>query len=210
MRLTLFGASGRTGRHVVEQALAAGHDVIAFVRNPAKLNIQHERLSTVQGDITDSAAVERAIAGSDAVISVLGPSDNSPDMKVSKGTGYILEAMKRQGVRRFIASAGAGIPDPNDSPKLINNLINWLIKTTSPNVYEDMHRTVALVRQSDREWTVVRVPMLTDKPPTGRVKASWVGQGMGMQITRADLADFMLKQIADKSYLRQAPAISNK
>ncbi len=209
MKIAIFGASGRTGRHVVEQALAAGHEVVAFVRTPAKLGIEHERLTAVQGDVADAAAVEQAVAGADAVISVLGPSDNSPDQKVSKGTRNILDAMKKHGVIRFVASAGAGIPDPNDSPGFMNKLINLLIKTTSRNVYEDMRQTAQIIRQSDRGWTIVRVPRLTDGSRTGQVKASWVGKGMGMQITRADMADFMLDQITDETYLRQAPAISN-
>jgi putative NADH-flavin reductase len=209
MKIVIFGASGRTGKHVVEQALANGHQVIAFVRTPSKLGIQHERLSLIQGDVTDPAAVEKAVAGVDAVVSVLGPSDNSPDMKVSKGTANILAAMNKHGVRRLVASAGAGIPDTNDTPKLLNKLINQLIKLTSRNVYEDMNRTVATIRNSPVEWTLVRVPMLTDKPKTGQTKAAWVGKGMGMQITRADMADFMLKQLTDKSYIRQAPAVSN-
>lgn len=209
MKIAVFGASGRTGRYVVEQALAAGNEVVAFVRTPAKLGIEHERLSTVQGDVTDAAAVEKAVAGADAVISVLGPSDNSPYLKVSKGTRNILEAMKKHGVSRFVASTGAGIPDPNDSPKVNNKLIDWLIKTTSRNVYDDMRQTVQIIRQSDQKWTIVRVPRLTDSPKTGQVRADWVGKDVGMQITRPDMANFMLKQVTDETYLRQAPAISN-
>jgi putative NADH-flavin reductase len=209
MKLAIFGASGRTGQHVVEQALAAGHEVVAFARTPSKLGIQHERLSTVQGDVADPAAVEKAVAGVDAVVSVLGPNDNSPEMKVSKGTVHILAAMKKHGVHRLVASAGAGILDANDSPTFLNKFIGWLVKTTSRNVYKDMRQTVNLIRNSDRQWTLVRVPMLTDKPKTGRTKASWVGKGMGMQLTRADMADFMLRQVADATYVRQAPAVSN-
>ena len=86
MKLVIFGAAGRTGRHLVQQALTAGHEAVAFVRTPAKLSLQHERLTVVQGDVTDTAAVARATDGADAVLNVLGQASNTPEYKVSRGT----------------------------------------------------------------------------------------------------------------------------
>jgi nucleoside-diphosphate-sugar epimerase len=209
MKITVFGATGRTGQHIVRQALAAGHQVIAFARTPSKLQIQHERLTVVQGDVQDQAQVERAVAGADAVISVLAPTHTNPPFQVSRGTENILAAMKKHGVRRLVISAGAGVGDPNDAPKLIHRLINTLIKLTSRPVYEDIKRTVDIVRASDVDWVIVRAPRLVDSPATGHVKAGYVGKGMGFTLTRGDLADFMLKQVQDDAYLHKAPAISN-
>lgn len=209
MKLTIFGATGRTGQHLVEQALARGHEVTAFTRSPQKLAAYRDRVQIVEGDVQESAAVERAVAGADAVISVLGPTQNIPDYQVTRGTGHILDAMKKHVVRRLVISAGAGVGDPQDAPKLFNKLINVLLKLVSRHVYEDMKRTVHTVRSSDVNWTVVRVPMLTDEPAKGHVKAGYVGKGMGSRITRADLASFMLDQVESDAYLHQAPAISN-
>ena len=117
--------------------------------------------------------------------------------------------MDAHGVKRLIISAGAGVEDPNDAPKLMNKVIGFMVRTFSSNVYEDMVRTVDVVRSSDLDWTIVRVPMLTDDPAKGDVTVAYVGKGMGARITRADMAAFMLEQLEDGSYLHQAPAISN-
>ena len=209
MKVVVFGATGKTGRHVVEQALAAGHTVVAFARDPSKLNTTHKRLSVVQRDVQNPAQVEQAVAGADAVVSVLGPTHNRPAYEVSKGMANILNAMKNRRVRRLVIAAGAGVGDPNDEPKLINKAISVLLKLVSRNVLEDMKRTVELVRASDRDWVIVRVPRLTDAPRTGKVKAGYVGKGMGLTLSRADMADFMLQQLKGDTYLQKAPAISN-
>jgi len=209
VRIAAFGATGRTGKHVVEQALAAGHEVVAFVRTPAKLGIEHARLTVVQGDVQDKAQVSQAIAGVDAVISALGPTENKPTYQVTAGTENIITAMHAHGVRRLVISAGAGVGDPNDAPKIMNHVVNLLLKLVARHVYEDMKQVVEKVRASNLDWVIVRVPMLTDDPPTGVVQVGYVGKGMGMRISRADMAEFMLRQVSDDAYLHKTPAISN-
>lgn len=209
MNVAIFGATGRTGQHLVQQALGRGHHVTAFARSPQKLSQYDGQINIVRGDVQDGEAVSRAISGADAVVSALGPTSNTPDYQVTRGTKNILQAMKQHGVQRLVVSAGAGVGDPQDEPKLFNKLINLLLKLFSRHVYEDMKRTVQTVRDSDREWTVVRVPMLTGDPATGDIKAAYVGKGMGMRITRADMASFMLDQLESDAYVHQAPAISN-
>ena len=207
--LALFGATGRTGRHLLQQALERGYNVRVLARDPGKLAVQSERLVVVRGNLKDAACVEEVITGADAVLSVLGPTSNEPTFEISRGTADIMSTMKRQGVKRLIISAGAGVGDPGDTPKLFNKLINVALKATARNVYEDMLKTVDQVRGSGLEWTVVRVPRLTDGPKTGQVRVGMVGQGTGANLSRADMAEFMLKQVDDGRHLRQAPAISN-
>lgn len=209
MRIAVFGATGKTGASLVEQALAAGHEVVAFARTPSKLTASSERLTVVQGDIGNSDKVAQAIQGADAVISVLGPTSNAPDFQVSRGMANILAGMQAHGVRRLIVSTGAGVRDPNDSPKLFDRVIAALLQVVSKNVYADMQRVVDRVRASDRDWTIVRVPMLTDGAKKGTVRVGYVGKGVGARLTRADLADFMLAQMQIQTYLHQAPAVSN-
>lgn len=209
MKIAVFGGTGRTGLQVVEQALAAGHSVNVLARNPAKLTIQHPALTVTPGDVQDAAAVERALAGADAVISVLGPTSNEPVFAVSKGMEHILAAMRRFGIRRLVISAGAGVGDAQDAPGLFNHLMNFLLKTAAKNVYLDMQKTVELVRASNLDWTVVRVPMLVDGARSGDIRVGYVGKGMGPRITRADMAAFMLQQLTDERYRCQSPAISN-
>lgn len=209
MRVTIFGATGRTGQHLVEQALAAGHDVTILARDPSKVKIAHEHLHVLQGNVQDAALVDRAVSGADAVISVLGPTHNKPTFEISAGTDNIVAALQKGGVRRLIVSAGAAVGDPNDAPNLFNHLIRILLKLAARYVYEDMVGVVAKARASDLDWTVVRVPMLTDDPRTGKIRIGYVGKGVGSRINRADMADFMLRQLTDNAYLHKAPAISN-
>lgn len=209
MKLAIFGATGRTGQHLLRQALEAGHDVTILARDPAKVAVKNDRLRVVKGSVTDSACVDQVVAGADAVLSVLGPTSNEPTFAISRGTQSIIQSMKKNGIKRLVISAGAGVGDPGDSPKLFNKFINVLLKATAKNVYEDMLRTVALVRESGLDWTVVRVPMLTDAPKTGQVKVGMVGKGMGPRITRADMAEYMLQQVQSDEHIRKAPAVSN-
>jgi putative NADH-flavin reductase len=208
MKLAIFGATGKTGKHVVAQALAAGHEVVALAREPSKLSQAHEHLKVTQGDVRDAAKVESVVVGCDAVISVLGPTTNAPDFQVTTGTQNILAAMQQHGVRRLVIAAGAGVRDPNDQPKLIDKFFGGLVKLLSRNAYEDMVRVVALVRASDVDWTVVRVPRLLDTPAQGNVRVGYVGKDSGTQLSRAAMASFMLKQVSDATYWRQAPMIS--
>jgi len=209
MKLAVFGATGRTGQHLVKQALERGYRVNAFTRSPDKLKANGGNLKLVKGDIQNAEKVEEAVAGADAVISMLGPHENKPTFTVSEGTQHILDAMGKHGIERLVVSAGAGVSVPEDEPRPLNRLINFLLKLVSRWVYEDMKRTVDTVRRSDLKWTVVRVPMLSDDEPTGEVKVGYVGKGMGMRITRADMARFILDQVESKEYVHKAPAISN-
>jgi putative NADH-flavin reductase len=209
MKIAVFGATGRTGIHIVQQALEAGYEVVALARIPTRLSISHPHLKMVQGDIHTAAPVEKTVTDADVVISVLGPTGNQPEFAISTGMEIILTAMQRQNVKRLIISAGAGVGDPQDTPKLFDKAIGLLLRTFSRNVYEDMLRAVATVRASDRDWTVVRVPMLTDGPLTGQVRIGMVGKGTGPRISRADMAAFMLQQVTDAQYLHQAPVVSN-
>lgn len=208
MKLAIFGGTGKTGQLLVKQALERGHEVVALARTPSKLAIQKENLTVLEGDILDVESVEKTVRGADAIVSVLGPSNNKPDLMITKGTENILGAMKKHNVQRIVISAGAGVRDPNDKPKLLDNIFGFLLNLISKNAVEDMKQTVQRIRDSDRDWVVVRVPMLTDRPPQGTLKVGYVGD-ITPRLTRADMARFMLDQLESNTYLRMAPAISN-
>jgi putative NADH-flavin reductase len=207
VKVVVFGASGQTGRLLVEQALAAGHEVTAFVRDPAKLSLQHERLRVVQGDVQDAGAVAGAVAGQDAVLSALGPAKPAFN-SMTLGARHILAGMREHGVRRLVTITGAGVPDPHDRPGPLNQAISFLLKRINPEVLADAQRHVDQVRASDVDWTIVRVGRLTDGPKTGAVRVGWVGVNTKPFVSRADAAAFMLAQLTDPAHLRQAPMIS--
>ena len=210
MKLTVFGATGRTGKPLIQQALFsdANHEVTAFVRDPAKLGISHENLRVVQGDVEDAEAVEGAVAGSDAVLSVLGHTKSSPKDVQTTGTRNIVAAMEKHGVRRIVSLTGAGVQDPKDEPKLFDKAIVFLLKTLQRDVLEDAEGHAEVLQKSGLDWVIVRGPMLNEGERTGEYRVGYVGRNSGSKISRADVADFMLKQLDSDAYVHQAPMVS--
>ncbi len=210
MKLVVFGATGRTGVPLVQQALDAGHQVVGFVRNPAKMPLTHERLTLVQGDVTNAEDVQRAITPDvDAVLSTLAPTKGAaPDM-LPRAAEHIIAAMQQAGVMRLVYMTGAGVDAPQDQPKLFNHFIKFALKTMAGEVLRQSALSVDKVRASDRDWVVVRAPMLTDGDYSGNIRVGWVGVNTGPRLARADAAAFMLAQANGTAHLRQAPVISN-
>ncbi len=220
MKIAIFGASGRTGIPLVQQALDGGHEVVAFVRSPEKLADQldaaytnHDRLHVVQGDAMNKEEVERAIAGDgrpvDAVLSGLGHAKGSPPSVQTVATGHMVSAMEQHGVERLISLSGAGVPAPQDKPKLIDHVFRFLLNNFQKDVIEDAKAHVKLLEQHPNlQWTVVRGPRLTEGPKTGDYKVGWVGE-TGTQAARGNVADFMLKLAKNDQYVHEMPSISD-
>lgn len=206
--MAVFGASGRTGRHLVGQALEREHLVTAFVRDPSKLRMEHEGLKIVEGDVMDAARVEEAVIGGEAVLSVLGHTGTSTKDVQTGGTRNIVAAMKKYGVRRIVSLTGAGVRDPKDRPKLFDKGITFLLKTLQRDVLEDAERHARVIEESGLDWVIVRAPMLTDGERRGEYRVGYVGKGSGSKVSRADVAEFMLDQLESDEFLRQAPMVS--
>jgi len=210
MKITIFGPTGETGKLLVEQALAAGYEVVAYARNPTKLDIKNQHLTIIEGTLFDQESIENAVKGSNVVLSTLGPRGGSKDKPLTKGMQNIIAAMKNQSVRRLIITSTLSAKDPKDKPDLRTRTMVNFVKTTMHNAYGDIVSVAETVRASDLDWTIVRLAILNNKPKSGKVKAGYVGSGeVGTQISRADIAGFMLSQIGDTKHLREAPAISN-
>lgn len=204
MNIAIFGATGRTGRHLVDQALAAGLHVTALVRTPAALPLAHDRLRIVPGDVRDPATVAAVIAGQDVVFSALGPNQHGPVSHCGDAMAAILPAMTAHGVRRLIALSAYGAADSHD-----RNLYNRMLWLMQREKMVDNERMEARIRTSDADWTIVRPPALSNGPHTGHYHLGTdVRITLTSRISRADLADGMLWQIADATYIRQAPAIA--
>lgn len=208
MKIVVFGASGGTGIEIARQGLATGHEVTAFVRTPAKLNIENPKLTLFQGDVLDAAAVEQAVAGQEAVISALGPTRPAAPGMMETAARNIVAAMDKAGVRRLISTTGAGVRDPRDQPKLIDHLMKGLLTLLAGSVLKDSAANVEIIRASDLDWTIVRYPRLLDGPRTGNYRVGYVGQDSGSQLARADGADFVLKELAEGKYIGQMPVVS--
>ncbi|MGH7898163.1 MAG: NAD(P)-dependent oxidoreductase, partial [Candidatus Binatia bacterium] len=182
--------------------------VVAYARSPGKLAIRHERLA-VAGELSDAASIDRAVAGTDAVVSLLGPLPGAKGLAITEGTRHVLDAMAEHGVRRLVAVSTASARDPEDGRDWKFALLVGIMKRIFPAAYADIVAAAEAVRGSDREWTIVRLPFLTDGSKTA-VAAGPLGRGIvGTLLSRANLVDFLFHQLRDRRWLRGAPAISN-
>ncbi len=212
MKLTIFGATGRAGKPLVAHALTAGHAVTALVRTPSKFTASHQQLAVVFGDATDPLAVERAIQGADAVISVMATSGSQKiarNKPLTCGTQHIIYAMERYGMNRLVISAGSSIPQPNDSPDMRFKLLEVLVKLMAPASYADTVGSVKVVQASDLDWTIIRMGRAVDAPATG-VRAGYVNGALGLRITGADAAAFILNEALERKYVHQTPVICSR
>jgi putative NADH-flavin reductase len=212
MKLTVFGATGGVGREVVTQALDARHDVRAYVRNPAKLDLTHPNLTVITGELTDREAVQRAVRGADAVISALGPSldRKATGMPLVAGTRTIVEAMRAEGVERYIGIATPSVRDPRDTRSVLGLIVPLMGRAFLPRAYRELLAMSQLIIDSPLDWTIARFTRPTDGARTGTVRAGYLGRDrIRASITRADIAAFLLDQTIDTRFHRAAPAISN-
>ena len=210
MKFTIFGATVGTGKQLIEQALAAGNHVVAYVRNPSKLEFKHKYLTIVEGELADQMMIEQVVSGADAVISVLGPRGDSKYKPITRGMQNIIDAMNKYGVRRLIVSSTLSLKDPNDLPDFKAKVLVNLVKFTMRAVYEEIISVAETVRKSDLDWTILRLTTLNNNPKSGRVRVGYLGKGeVGLRISSADLAEFMLKQVKNTKYLQHSPVISN-
>lgn len=210
MKITVFGSTGPTGREVIKQALEAGYEVVAYARSDNKLrNLQHEKLQVVKGDLADRNAIGRALDGTDAVISLLGPKGNVKDTELSDGIQSIIEMMKTEGVKRLISLSTGSVKDKRDRFDLTYKILVSLIKTTVRGAYNEIVRAGELIRLSGLDWTLVRVGFLNNHPVLP-LKVGYYGHGIvKAKISRASIAKFMLDQVVSKLFINQSPAISN-
>jgi putative NADH-flavin reductase len=209
MKVVVFGATGRTGRLLVEGALARGHDVTAFVRAPDKLGALRDRVRVVQGDVLDGGAVSDAVDGQEAALVALAAGSNKAAEQVTaQGTLNVVRSMQRYRVRRLIVlSAGGTQPghDPN-LPWFFERVVKPLFLK---GVLADLRRMEISVRQSELDWTLVRAAQLVDGPARGGCRAE-PGYSLpgGTKIARADVAAFMLDELERRDNIAHALAIA--
>jgi len=207
MNLLIFGASGGTGRCLLEQSLAQGHHVTAFTRSPAKVAIQHPNLKVVQGDMLDYDSVAAAMPGHDAVLSTLGVYLFKKNTVLSDGTRNIIRAMEAHGVNRFVCETALGISDSRDQLSLFVEFIFYPFLLR--HFFPDKERQELAIRQSSLDWIIVRPARLTNGKQTGQYRHGFgPHEKIKGSVSRADTAEFMLKQLTDDTYLRKTPGLS--
>jgi putative NADH-flavin reductase len=205
MKIAIFGASGKTGHHLVKQSLSAGHNVTALVRNPVGLGIDHADLKCVMGDLFNPLTVQSVIQDADAVISVIGARKGGVSNMCTQGIKIIIEAMNAKGVKRLIALSAYGASETQNASFFIR-----FVRSAISEKMRDKDSMEELVRTSTTDWTLIRPPMLTNGNPKEKYQAGLkLKPGITGRIARADLAAFILKVLEDKKFIHQAPAVFN-
>jgi putative NADH-flavin reductase len=208
MRILIVGATGGTGRQLMTQALEQGHRVTAFARHPERIRATHERLTVAQGDVLDYASVENAVQGQDAVLSALGHKRwFYPNRILSAGTLNLVHAMEAHGVRRLVCETALGIGDSRGRAGLYYTL--FVTPFILPFYFHDKERQEEIIRASSLDWVIVRPGALTNGPARGVYRHGLkVGHWLvTCRISRADVAQFMLRQLTDNTYLRSTPGV---
>jgi len=209
MKILVLGATGATGRQIVEQALERSHQVAAFVRDPGKLAIGNDRLRVITGSISDDTrALTEAVRGQNAVISALGVGNSlkSSDL-ISRSMRAIVPAMESQGVRRLLFVSAFGVGETRRDVPLLPRIAQRLLLA---DVFADKEAGEDYLRRSSLDWTLIYPAILTNGPRTAKYR---VGERLELhglpKISRADVADFVLSQIEDATYLRKGVLISD-
>lgn len=205
--LAVLGGTGRTGRLLIDQALVRGYPLRVLARDPARLHRRDDALFALRGDARSREDVARLLSGADVVLSTLGPVRGESSGVMETAARTLVDVMTELGLTRRITLTGAGVRQPGDRPKLADRLIRRALATLQADVLRDSEAHVRTVTASPLDWTVVRAPMLRDGPARP-VRAGMVGD-IGPQISRASVADFMLREVEAGRWIRQAPAISN-
>lgn len=201
MNITVLGATGRTGRPLVERLRERGHEVTAVVREPARAP---EGTHVVVGDVRDRSVLVRALTGADAVVSALGPRGRGDDVHRAL-VARLIPAMQMTGVRRYVGVGGAGTDVPGDRKRPRDRVISRAMRLLGGAVVEDKTAELAAWRNSGLDWTVVRPPRLADGSATGRVEHDAHVSTRSTRMRRADLADFLVDVLEQDLYVRQAP-----
>ncbi len=209
LKLTVFGATGGIGQEIVRQGLAAGHEVTAVVRDPARLTVSGAGLEVFRADLSDPEALRPAVAGRDVVFSGLGARSRKDAGTATRVTVPVLRALEAADVRRLLVVSAAPVgPVPEGEP-LLDRAIRALIGTLLKDIYTDLTAMEAELARSATDWTAVRPPKLTDGPMTGTYRTTIGGTPRsGRTISRADVAHAMLAMAGDPATVKQGVGVA--
>jgi putative NADH-flavin reductase len=209
MRLAILGASGRTGNHLVRQAIAMGHDVTAFVRRPNKLPLSHERLRVIIGDARDRYGIERAFQHADAVIDAIMPAADEPESTHADIIATVIHGMKKHGVARLVGFCDTHVQIPNKSNIITQRLGTLLLSPSANRMARASQQYVDFITHSQLDWSIVRTHTLIDESFNGQYSIDTSNRTLNAKVSRANVADFMLRIAVNGSHLKELPIISN-
>lgn len=211
MKVVLFGATGKTGKYLIDEALRRGIETVVFARSGTPFD--DARVQVVRGDLTDAALLRETVRGADAVLSALGPTrmPHPADLPITRATQAIVAAMKAENVSRLLAVSTGTAVDPGDGFDFKIWFPGVLLKYAMRTAYNDMIGLAQAIRESDLDWTMVRAAVLKDRPASRELNVGLYGHTKhSLTMSRADIAAFMFEQIRKPDYIGKAPGVSTR
>jgi putative NADH-flavin reductase len=213
MKVTIFGATGFSGQAILADSIKQGHEVTILVRDASKIPIKHQNLTIVEGNVLNPQTVASVLHHQEAVIQCLGVSgkgDGKPTTFISDATKIIVDEMQNQKIKRLIAMSNVGAGNSIAfQPWFFTKIILPYFMKWLKVIIEDKNRMEPIIMNSNLDWTIVRCPNIVDKPTKGTCKATLDGKGLKLSITLSDLSKFMVDQLKQTVFIKQAPSVSN-
>jgi len=213
MKVVIFGATGFSGKAILKEALSQQHHVTVLVRNKSAILIQDENLLIVEGNVLDRNTIAGVLNNCDAAIQCLGvggKGNGKFTTFISDATKIIVEEMEKQRIKRLIAMSNVGAGNSlSFQPWIFTKIILPSFMKWLQVIIDDKNRMEPIIMNSELDWTIVRCPHIVDKTPKGNVHATLDGKGLKLAVTLGDMAEFIVQQLINASYSKQAPSISN-
>ena len=213
MKVTIFGATGFSGQAILADSIKQGHEVTILVRDASKIPIKHQNLTIVEGNVLNPQTVASVLHHQEAVIQCLGVSgkgDGKPTTFISDATKIIVDEMQNQKIKRLIAMSNVGAGNSIAfQPWFFTKIILPYFMKWLKVIIEDKNRMEPIIMNSNLDWTIVRCPNIVDKPAKGRCNATLDGKWLKLSITLSDLSKFMVDQLKQTVFIKQAPSVSN-
>lgn len=211
MKVAIFGAAGGIGHHAVQHSLDKGYEVVAYVRSSEKLVVENDNLQVVEGELHEYEKINQALKGCDAVIYTVGlPLKYSyPEMFSLAGHQTVIKAMKENNIRRFIDWSTPSISSDRDVKSFITVVPGFMASILFKKAKKELILIANLIKESDLDWTIVRFMAPKNTEFTGQVKAGFGDVKMSFNISRADIAYFMVNQLSDDQYINAMPIIGS-
>ncbi|MEO7048617.1 MAG: NAD(P)H-binding protein [Ferruginibacter sp.] len=207
IKIAVLGGGGRTGKYLVTQLLSQGYNIKLLLRSSENFQLESPSIEIIIGDAIDAEAIRSLIQGCQAVISTIGQRKDEP-LVASQATINILKAMSKYGIKRYILVAGLNVDTPFDkkSPATIT-ATEWM-KMTFPVIHVDRQKTYSILSTSDVNWTLIRVPFIEFTDTKGETIVS-LEDCRGNKISANDIANFVIEQLSDETYVKKSPFIAN-
>ncbi len=213
MKVAIFGATGFAGNSILKEALAQNHLVTILVRNKSAFSMNDKRVTVIEGNVMDRKKVSEVLENQDAVIQCLGTGGKgsvTPTTFISDATKVIVDEMEKSGVKRLIAMSNEGTGNSfRYQPWYFTKIILPYFMKWLKVVIDDKNRMEPVIMNSQLNWTIVRCPNIVNKPAKGKYHVTLDGKGLKLSITLGDMSTFMVQQLRDESFSKQAPSISN-